>query len=100
MAIKIKWTKGAEESFETNIAYLQKEWTNKEITKFITQTKNIIDRLSQYPEAYPPGIKNNKYRRARLNKYIVLFYCYYKAKQEIVLITFWNIKQPPQKLQY
>lgn len=100
MAIEIKWTKEAEESFETNIAYLEKEWTGKEITKFITQTEDIINRLSQYPEAYPPGIKNSKYRRVRLNKYIVLFYCYYKAKQEIALITFWHIKQNPQKLKY
>jgi len=46
----------------------------------------------QYPESYPIGNRSNKYRKARLNKYIVLFYRYYKTKERVVLPTFWNVK--------
>jgi|GEM_PF-2837936 len=54
----------------------------------------------QYPESYPIGNRSNKYRKARLNKYIVLFYRYYKTKGRVVLPTFWNVKQDPSKLKY
>jgi len=56
--------------------------------------------MQQYPEAYPVGIRNHHYRRARINKYIVLFYRYFENKNKISLITFGNSKQDPSKLKY
>jgi plasmid stabilization system protein ParE len=100
MAIEIDWSPEAEETFDQNIKYLQEEWTEREAKIFVQQTQKVIRSLEHYPESYPQGNKNKKYRKARLNKYIVLFYRYYKTKGVITLITFWNVKQNPVKLKY
>jgi plasmid stabilization system protein ParE len=100
MAVKINWSREARESFSENINYLHEEWTEREAKTFVQQTQKVISRLEIYPESYPPGNKNKKYRKARLNKYIVLFYRYYKTKGTITLISFWNVKQNPVHLKY
>lgn len=100
MAIEIKWTEQAKESFAANINYLAEEWSEKEIARFVQETESIIRRVQQNPEAYPVGIRDNRYRRARINKYIVLFYRYFEIKNKISLITFWHSKQNPSKLKY
>ena len=100
MPVKISWSPEADETFSQNIDYLFKEWSEKEVEKFINQTQQVIHRIQIFPESYPEGIKNNKYRKARLNKYTIMFYRYYKSKGAIVIITFWNVKQDPNKLKY
>lgn len=100
MAIEVSWSDEAIETFQENINYLQNEWSQKEVIKFIQQTENIVGRIKRFPFSYPAGYKNKKYRKARLNKYIALFYHYQKSKNEIVLISFWNVKRDPGKLKY
>jgi hypothetical protein len=100
MAIEISWSDEAKEIFAKNVDFLLDAWTGKEVTKFIQQTEQVISRIQRLPESYPPGIKNKKYRKARLNRYIVLFYRHYKTKNKIVLLTFWNARQNPEKLKY
>jgi plasmid stabilization system protein ParE len=100
MAIEVDWSDEAIEIFQKNITYLEKEWSEKEVSRFIQQIENIIIRLKKFPQSYPQGYKNKKYRKARLNKYIALFYSYQKSNNKIVLISFWNVKQDPGKLKY
>ena len=100
MAIKIVWSPEADETFARNIDYLCQEWSDKEVEKFILQTGQVIKRLLIFPESYHRGTKNKKYRKARLNKYTVLFYHYSKTQKVITLVTFWNVKQDPKKLKY
>ncbi len=38
MAFKVVWTPKADESFEKIILYLEKNWTEQEIVKFVTKT--------------------------------------------------------------
>jgi hypothetical protein len=100
MAIEVSWSDEAIQTFQENILCLQEEWSEKEVIKFILQTETIIGRLKRFPFSYPPGYNNKKYRKARLNKYIALFYSYNKSSDKIVLLSFWNVKQSPGKLKY
>ncbi|HWK05694.1 MAG TPA: hypothetical protein VNS58_18770 [Puia sp.] len=100
MAIEVNWSDEAKTTFDKNVYYLQTVWTEKEVAKFIQQTEYAINRIQQQPESYQQGNRNKKIRKARLNKYIVLFYRYYKTKGEVSLLTFWNVKQDPKKLKY
>ena len=100
MAVKVVWTQEAEKTFSNNISYLLKEWSEKEVRSFVSQTENAISRISNFPESYPTGTKSKNYRRARLNKYIVLFYKYYKSTNKLVLLTFWNTKQDISKAKF
>ena len=38
MAVAIQWSDQAKKTYASNIEYLEKEWTNKEIKKFILRT--------------------------------------------------------------
>jgi hypothetical protein len=49
MAIEISWSDEAIETFQNNITYLEKEWSEKEVARFILQTQNIIVRLKKFP---------------------------------------------------
>jgi ParE-like toxin of type II ParDE toxin-antitoxin system len=100
MAIEVNWSDEAIKTFQKNIDYLHEYWSDKEVIRFIQQTENIIIRLKKYPYSYPTGYKNKRYRKARLNKYIAVFYSYNKSNSKIVLLSFWNVKQDPSKLKY
>ena len=100
MAIVIKWADEAKKTFDKNISYLLEEWTEREIKNFVKQTIYILLRIAAYPEMYSASPKNPKIRKAAINKYIVLYYRYYSAKKEVMLLTFWHNKQDPKKLKY
>ncbi len=100
MAVKISWSDEAKKTFDANIKYLWEEWTEKVVKRFIQQTEYVISRLIEHPEFYSPSKKNKKVRRAKLNRYITLYYRYYSTKKEIVLLSFWNTKQHPDKFHY
>ncbi len=76
------------------------EVTWSEVKRFIQQTEYVISRLQEHPESYNPSIKQKQIRRARLNKYITLYYRYYSSRKKIILLSFWNIKQDPSRLKY
>jgi len=50
MACKINWTTQAWLSFESNIVYLQKEWTTKEISNFVASKDKKLSILARQPE--------------------------------------------------
>ncbi len=100
MAIEVYWSLEADTTYNRNIDYLLNEWSETEVAKFIKQTDKVIKRLQIFPESYPYGKKSKKYRKVRLNKYIALFYRYYKTKRKITLISFWNMKKNPERMEF
>ncbi len=50
MACKVNWTTKAWLTFESNITYLQKEWTAKEISQFVASIEKKISILSNQPK--------------------------------------------------
>lgn len=100
MAVKVNWSDESRRTYDENIRYLLKEWTEREVKRFVQQTDYVISRLQEHPESYNPSLKNKKVRRARLNKYITVYYRYYASRREILLLSFWNVKQDPGKLKY
>lgn len=100
MALKVVWSDEAIKTFERNIDYLLSNWSEKEVKKFLLQTQYIISRLQEHPESYHPSMKNKRVRRARMNKYITLYYRFYSSRKEIVLLSFWNTKQDPSRLKW
>jgi plasmid stabilization system protein ParE len=100
MAIEVKWSAEAEITFEENIKYLLDQWTHKEVHHFVQQTEEVTTRLKEHPESYNPSQKNKRVRRARLNKYVTLYYRYYPSRKQIIFLSFWNTRQDPGKLKY
>ncbi|MGV3768174.1 MAG: type II toxin-antitoxin system RelE/ParE family toxin [Chitinophagaceae bacterium] len=98
--VEVNWSEEAKITFDEHIRYLLTEWSQKEVKNFIQQTEYVISRLEEHPESYNPSIKNKRVRRARLNKYITLYYRHYTTRKEIILLSFWNTKQNPERLKY
>jgi hypothetical protein len=49
---------------------------------------------------YMASPKSRSIRKAKINKYIVLYYRYYVSKKEVLLLSFWHSRQNPSKLKY
>ncbi len=66
MAKKIKWTIEAEAEFDKVILYLEQNWTDKEILKFISATNRVLSFISEFPLMF------------RKSKTTTIFYIYQK----------------------
>ena len=100
MAVIIKWSDEAIKTFDDNIEYLQKEWSENEIKNFIKQTNSKIESIQSNPKLYRRSEKNPNIRRTVINKNITLFYQYLSTKKQVILLTFWNNSQNPKKLKF
>lgn len=100
MEIKVIWTDESVKTFDANIDYLDAFWSSKEVGSFLKQVEYVISRLQEFPESYNPSLKNKRVRRARINKYVTLYYRFSKTQKKIVLLSFWNVKQDPSKIKY
>jgi plasmid stabilization system protein ParE len=100
MEIKIIWSDESIKTFDDNIDYLNAFWSRREVSKFLKQVDYVISRLQEFPESFNPSLKNKRIRRARINSYITLYYRYNKLQNKIILLSFWNVKQDPSKIQY
>ncbi|MES2558686.1 MAG: type II toxin-antitoxin system RelE/ParE family toxin [Bacteroidota bacterium] len=94
MAYKIIWLPTAEKRFNEIIAYLEKEWTAKEIESLIRKTNAIAAILSVSPLTFrkSPG---KKIHEVLVTKHNLLLYRV-KGKQ-VELLTFFDTRQHPKK---
>ncbi len=93
MAIQIEWSIKAEDTFEGIIAYLEKEFTQREVANFANRVYEKLELLRSFPKmGVPTGRKKSTYRTL-IHKKVTLVYYYKPIKKEIVLITFWDDPQ-------
>lgn len=97
---EILWTDLAKLTFDKIIYYLQTNWTDKEVQKFISQTTKLLSNIKRYPEMCRPSQKRKNTRIAVLNKHTQLVYHYKPGQKNIVILLFWNFKQDPSKFYY
>ena len=91
---KIIWTPTADESFSRVLKYLQDEWTEKEIEKFIEATDFVVHYISVKPLMFRRTNKRNVHE-ALITEHNLLIYKIYPT--HISLITFWDTRQNPKK---
>ncbi len=99
MVCKVTWTANTLKTYISNIGYLEKEWTEKEIKKFVDDTEKKIQNISKQP--YIGSARSAKYPNVRftlIHKRVALIYRFKPMKQEIELLRFWNTWQDPRKI--
>ena len=62
--LDILWTDSAKISFSKIVDYLQKEWTQLEVEKFVTRTDEWLSTLKRYPGMCRPSTKRKNVRMA------------------------------------
>ena len=96
----IQWTDKAKFTFNNIILYLQNKWTEREITKFISRTHQVLETLKRYPEMCRPSQKRKNVRIAILDKHTQMVYHFKPRKKQLEILLFWNFKQNPDKFKY
>lgn len=97
MALKVTWTPGAEHGYDKIIKYLEKNWTDREISNFIAETKDFLKLLEKNPHLLEPSEKRRNVFRGPLNKLTILAYRIKPRKNQIELLNIRSARQKPLK---
>ena len=90
--IPIVWSDLALDDFSENIYYLEKDWTEKEVEKFIKKSLEILDKLSKGNIKFKPTAYKNVFQIV-IVKQITFFYK--MEDNAILLLRFWNNYKNP-----
>jgi plasmid stabilization system protein ParE len=96
MALKIMWSDEAKESLANIIAYLQENWTEKELSSFAKILEKQLSIISNKPRTYKKSERLLGTRECLLSKHNSLFYT--ADKNNLHIVTLWNNRQEPEKL--
>jgi plasmid stabilization system protein ParE len=94
MAFEIAWTERAIKGFDEVVLYLTTNWTEREVTNFISETKEFLDLLSTYPYLLQRTSKHKNVHRGPLNKLTMITYRVKPRKNQIEII---NIRDARRK---
>ena len=97
MALKIVWTKRAQSGYDKVIDYLQTNITYREVQRFVRQSQEFFNLLSQYPEMLESTKRYKNVRRGPINKYTIVTYRIELKKGLIELINIRSARQRPLK---
>jgi hypothetical protein len=93
MVYKISASPLATASYKQNIAFLEKNWSEKEVTHFITKVSEVIAILKMSPQTFQKWDRNRGIYKIEIVKQITL---YYQINTEnIELLVFFNNLQDP-----
>jgi len=99
MVQKIVWLPTAQFTYIETLKYLEEEFSEKEIEKFVDRILQKIMLLRSFPTIGNSCNKPNIYKTV-VHKKVLLFYQYKPVKNEILLLGFWNTMQDPGKLKW
>ena len=99
MSYSLSWTTRAEETFNKNIEYLELEWSNSVLNKFLDRVEYTLENISDNPYLYPLHNSSKDIRRCIINGRIILYFRIIDDNT-IDLITFFNTWQNPDKLEF
>jgi len=97
MALTLVWTKRAEQGYDRIVKYLEKEWTDREVSSFVQETKHFFDLLKENPHMLEPTGSHKNLYRGPINRLTILTYRYKPRKKEIVLVNIRGARQKPEK---
>lgn len=97
MAVRILWTKRAEQGYDSIIDYIAKAWTEKEVGDFIRETTRFFELLKENPRMLEQSHSRRNLHRGSINRLTILTYRYKPRKKEIVLVNVRSARKKPLK---
>tara|TARA_R100000935_G_C2815848_1_gene157283 strand:- start:835 stop:1137 length:303 start_codon:yes stop_codon:yes gene_type:complete len=93
---KILWTDHALSELENTIAYLEENWTERELKNFSQELDHTIELISKNPELFQISKKKKNVRRAVVARFNNL---YYRLNEDsIEILSFFSNRQDPDKI--
>ena len=96
--MEVIWSAKAKITYFKVLEYLDVNWTKKEIIQFNHRTEIVILSIQGNPEMFPASLKYKKIRKAFVDKNNSFFYTVDKQNKKIHLLTFFDNRQNPAKL--
>ncbi|WP_288371669.1 type II toxin-antitoxin system RelE/ParE family toxin [uncultured Algoriphagus sp.] len=96
--MKVVITKTALRRFHQLTDYLLEEWGESSVIQFEKRTASFLDLLAEFPEIGTEVNASKKIRAFQLTKQTRVFYRI-KADQ-ILILTFFDVRQDPDSLKY
>ncbi|HYK77080.1 MAG TPA: type II toxin-antitoxin system RelE/ParE family toxin [Daejeonella sp.] len=93
MILKVFWTEEANETFENIVSYLEKEWGENAVKKFVQKTNKTLLNIVQQPFIFKPSNINENIRKGLITKNCSVFY--EVQEEQIRLLFFWDNRQEP-----
>jgi len=93
MALKVKWSKYADQSFDRILNYLEAEWGENVTRAFVHRTYEFLDLLSEFPEIGSVENPEPQIRGFVLVKQITVFYI--RKKDSVILLNFYDNRRKP-----
>jgi len=95
--MQVEFSKIAKKTLSENIEFLKKVWTNREITIFLGDVKNITDELEsgnylQFQKS------TRKTRSVLIGKNHVRMFFRKENEDKIIILLFFDMRQDPQKI--
>lgn len=95
MALKIVWSKRANNKFDQIISYLTEDLGEKAAQEFIRKVFDFLETLAEFPEI---GSLENKDKNIRGFTIVEQVNLYYRIKGDtIILVLFFDNRQSPGK---
>ncbi len=93
----IIWSEKAEKDFDNILQYLEEEWGNASVKKFMILTEELLIHIANNPKLFPSAFSKKKnIRRALITPHNRLYYRI--DKNEILLLAIFDTRQHPLKL--
>lgn len=93
MALKVKWSKYADHSFDRILNYLEAEWGENITRAFVRRTYEFLDLLAEFPEIGSIENLEKQIRGFVLIKQVTVFYI--RKNDSIILLNFYDNRQKP-----
>jgi plasmid stabilization system protein ParE len=98
MPKQIIWSPLSETDFSTILEYLQKNWNNRIVLRFLEITNKIIRQISLNPKQFPIIQKRKKIRKCVITKQNSIYYR--ERKEYIDILRIYDNRQDPRKLKF
>lgn len=96
MALEIVWTRQAENGYDKIIKHLEENWTDREISNFIQETRQFLQILKSNPHLLEPSETRKYVYRRPINPLTILTYRIKPHKQVIELLNIRGAGQKPK----
>lgn len=97
MAIKLVWSKRADQGYARIIKYLEEKWTDKEVRNFVRETRHFFELLKENPQMLESTKTHKGLYRGPINPLTILTYRFNPRKKEIVLVNIREARRKPLK---
>jgi plasmid stabilization system protein ParE len=97
MAYQLVWAPEAVRSFESIIAYLQKDFTDKETARFVNTVNRKLLLIQLNPRISRTTSKASQRRRLVIHRRTLLFFRIQERKKQVELLYFFDTRQAPGK---